>query len=220
LSFLPEARRLTGKKLLVGDNLASHISLDVIRICRKNNIEFVCPPPNSMDKLQPLDVGVFGPMKYTWRRMLRAYGDKDPSVKLLVKPHFPKELVASLKPQDLLPGAFQKCGLYPLDRSKVLEFIPSTISAQQVASHVDSALSQRLEARRFGEAKKKQPRGMKIPAGQSYTHVNSEEEETSEDKDDVENLLESGVEEIGVEEIGVEWSRVMWRRMRKLSAQG
>ena len=125
--------------------------------------------------------------------MLRAYGDKDPYVKLLVKSHFLKmlkELVASLKPQDLLPAAFQKCGLYPLDRSKVVEFIPSTTSTQQVASHVDSALSQRLKARRFGEAKKKQPPGMKIPAGQSYTHVESEEEETSEDEDDVENLLE------------------------------
>jgi hypothetical protein len=32
--FLPAVRRLPGKKLLIGDNLASHISLDVIQICR------------------------------------------------------------------------------------------------------------------------------------------------------------------------------------------
>ncbi len=33
--FLPAVRRLPGKKLLIGDNLASHISLQVIQICRE-----------------------------------------------------------------------------------------------------------------------------------------------------------------------------------------
>jgi hypothetical protein len=55
--FLPAVHRLPGKKLLIGDNLASHISLQVIQICREQDIEFVCLPPNATDKMQPLDVG-------------------------------------------------------------------------------------------------------------------------------------------------------------------
>jgi hypothetical protein len=52
--FLPIARRQPGKKMLLGDNLSSHLSVDVINTCRKENIEFVCLPPNSTDKMQPL----------------------------------------------------------------------------------------------------------------------------------------------------------------------
>jgi hypothetical protein len=57
-------RRKPGKKLLVCDNLSSHISVEVIELCEKNNIAYVFLPLNAMDKMQPLDVGVFGPMKH------------------------------------------------------------------------------------------------------------------------------------------------------------
>lgn len=57
--LLPYAQKLPGKKVAICDNLASHISVDVIESCRENNIAFVCLPPYSTDKLQPLDVGVF-----------------------------------------------------------------------------------------------------------------------------------------------------------------
>jgi hypothetical protein len=71
--FLPHARRKPGKKLLVVDNLASHISVEVIQLCERYNIAYVCLPPNSTDKIQPLDVGVFGPMKHAWKKQLQAY---------------------------------------------------------------------------------------------------------------------------------------------------
>ncbi len=37
---LPILRKLDGKKLLLGDNLASHISPSVIKACKKHNIQF------------------------------------------------------------------------------------------------------------------------------------------------------------------------------------
>ncbi len=52
--FLPHVRRLPGSKVLIGDNLSSHISLEVIQICREEHIQFICLPPNSTDKMQPL----------------------------------------------------------------------------------------------------------------------------------------------------------------------
>jgi DDE superfamily endonuclease len=88
--FLPHVRRQEGPKLLVGDNLASHISLEVITLCRENNIRFVCLPPNSTDKMQPLDVGVFAPLKQGWKQQLRHYLEQDPAAKLLQKTVFPR----------------------------------------------------------------------------------------------------------------------------------
>jgi hypothetical protein len=40
--------------------LACHT--EVIDLCRKEDVEFVCLPANSTDKLQPLNVSIFGPM--------------------------------------------------------------------------------------------------------------------------------------------------------------
>ena len=125
--FLPHVRRQPGRKLLIGDNLASHISMEVIRLCKENDIMFVCLPANSTDKMQPLDVGIFGPMKSAWRKQLLFYAEKDPAAQLLQKTEFPrmlKELVESLKPMEHLPKAFEKCGLCPINREKVLDRLP------------------------------------------------------------------------------------------------
>jgi hypothetical protein len=120
--LVPYCRRLVGKKLLLVDNLASHISIDVIDLCKEHNIEFVCLPANSTDKMQPLDVGIFGPMKSSWRQQLRRYQDQDPDAKLLKKTEFPtmlKELVESLNTKQHLPQEnglifFYRTGTYYL----------------------------------------------------------------------------------------------------------
>ncbi|KAG5896931.1 hypothetical protein JTB14_030484 [Gonioctena quinquepunctata] len=45
-----------GPKVLIGDNLASHLSLKVINKCLANDINFILLPPNSTHICQPLDV--------------------------------------------------------------------------------------------------------------------------------------------------------------------
>jgi hypothetical protein len=87
--LLPKLKRRTGKKLLIGDNLASHFSPDVINACRENNIAFVCLPANSTDKLQPLDVGIFAPLKNAWRKVLEDYKRKNPKEAGISKSEFP-----------------------------------------------------------------------------------------------------------------------------------
>jgi hypothetical protein len=69
-SWLPTVQRWR-KYVLIGDNLSSHISVDVINTCKEKNFAFICLPPNSTDKLQPLDIGYFGPLKSHWRSMLQ-----------------------------------------------------------------------------------------------------------------------------------------------------
>ncbi len=146
------AKRLVGKLLLLGDNFSSHISIEVINLCRENNINiaFVCLPANLTDKMQPLDVGLFGPMKAKWRKQLRTYADRDPTSNLLQKTEFPRMLKELLKKS--------------LNLEKVLELIPSVVRKTEAARHLDAALLKRLEVRRFGESSKKRPRGKKVVA--------------------------------------------------------
>jgi hypothetical protein len=209
--FLPCARRLEGKKVLLGDNLASHLSPTVISLCRDNNIEFVCLPANSTDKMQPLDVGFFSVIKQLWRLLLRAYRKMDPAAKLLQKTEFPrmlKELLGKVNAEALLPPAFERCGLYPINPAKVICRIPSIENSEEVARHVDRELLKTLEVRRFGSEKKKVPRGKKLPAGQSYSAQPAEEEEeeaASENEQELEDASEQELEdasEQGQEELG------------------
>jgi len=198
--LIPYCRRLRGKKLLLVDNLSSHISMEVIELCREHNIEFVCLPPNSTNKMQPLDVGVFGPMKNAWREQLRRYQDQDPEAKLIQKTEFPAmllELLGALDTKKSLPSAFRKCGLFPINRQEVVDRIPAPVQVQDIADHIDAALLNKLEVRRFG-TKKKQPRGKKLPAGKSYTEEDSEDSNVDdvESEGDVESEVDvaSGVE--------------------------
>ncbi|GLV37577.1 hypothetical protein CBL_20389 [Carabus blaptoides fortunei] len=60
---LPYFRKKDGSKLLIGDNLSSHLSECVIKKCEDNNIKFSFLLPNSTHLCQPLDVSFFGPLK-------------------------------------------------------------------------------------------------------------------------------------------------------------
>lgn len=68
-SFIPQAskRNMSGKPIfLIYDGHGSHNTAELIRIARKNNCILFCLPPHTTHKLQPLDVGVFGPFQRAW----------------------------------------------------------------------------------------------------------------------------------------------------------
>ncbi|CAI6374178.1 unnamed protein product [Macrosiphum euphorbiae] len=69
-TLLRHLKKNPGKKVVIGDNLSSHLSSYIIDICKKENIYFVCLPPNSTHLTQPLDVAFFHPMKVDWRKIL------------------------------------------------------------------------------------------------------------------------------------------------------
>jgi len=83
----------------------------------------------------------------------------------------------------LLPPAFERCGLYPIDADKVISRLPTETSSREVARALDSSLLKTLEKQRYGDGRKKAraPRGKKIPAGQSYSAQRPEEEEEEEE---------------------------------------
>ena len=131
---LPNIRRKAGGSVsaLIGDNLAAHINNDVLKACKKNNIKFISLPPNTTDKTQPLDIAYFRPMKIAWRHILNKWKTTPERRKCstLPKTAFPKllkELVDCLfygnGSANLIAG-FEKAGIHPVNRMKVLERLP------------------------------------------------------------------------------------------------
>ena len=70
---------LEGTKAVIGDNLSAHFSESVLQVAEENDIKFICLPPNSTDKTQPLDVAFFGPMKAAWKHVLLDFKIKNPN---------------------------------------------------------------------------------------------------------------------------------------------
>ncbi|KIK49826.1 hypothetical protein GYMLUDRAFT_113745, partial [Collybiopsis luxurians FD-317 M1] len=52
--------------LLIFDGHASHVGLEWIDLALKNNTILLCLPLHTTHRLQPLDVGCFGPLQTAW----------------------------------------------------------------------------------------------------------------------------------------------------------
>jgi hypothetical protein len=105
------------------------------------------------------------------------------------------DLLQRVDAKKLLPEAFRKCGLAPLNREEVLQRIPSSLTSQQIARHLDQQLVEKLEVRRFGDVPKRKGRGPKIAPGKSYSALEEEEDSPEEEEDSPEEEEDSPEEE-------------------------
>lgn len=117
-------------KVLIGDNLTSHLSPWVINECIKNKIRFVLLPPNSTGICQPLDVAFFKPLKVKWRSILDEWKSKNRGS--ISKDRFPRFLNQCLismgqeKTGNNVKSGFKGAGIFPLDRHQVLKRLPTS----------------------------------------------------------------------------------------------
>ena len=124
--FIPETASLTGTKVVIGDNLTSHFSSDIIKACLENNIRFTCLIPNAPHLLQPLDIAVFRPLKVEWKKILQSWRRESRIKGSIPKNHFPAlstNLQNTMKADNLKAG-FEASGIYPLNQEKVLKRLP------------------------------------------------------------------------------------------------
>ena len=155
--ILPILRKKEGKKVLIGDNLSSHLSQSVIDACSKYNIAFVCLFPNGTHLLQPLDVAWFAPLKKRWWNMLEDW--KKSSKGLKHKDALPKEEFSKLLKKlagrldengaasENLVNGFHKCGLFPFNPDAVYELLPSE-NVMSPRKALDESLLQHLQGLR------------------------------------------------------------------------
>ena len=130
--FLPAVGHLTatGPVYLFFDGHHSHITLELICTAQEANVKLFCLPPNCTHILQPLDVGVFGPVKKTWVTVLKQWKLETRGTNVS-KEALPG-LIAKLWEQSLTPaqctGSFRGCGIFPLSRNAVISKLgPSSI---------------------------------------------------------------------------------------------
>ncbi|XP_057316504.1 uncharacterized protein LOC130657532 [Hydractinia symbiolongicarpus] len=66
--FVPKTKHV-GKRILIIDGHGSHINLNLIDAARENQVILYCLPPHTAHVLQPLDVGLYGPLKTYFSRI-------------------------------------------------------------------------------------------------------------------------------------------------------
>lgn len=186
-------------KALIGDNLAAHISTEVVDSCEKNNIKFILLPANSTHLTQPLDVSVFRPMKRHWRQIVATHKQSNKTSNIS-KADFPGllrkvlEKASSNDGQNIRSG-FRKCGISPLNRNEVLELLPDASPADHSEQHMtDSFVEFLREARTSerGQTRVRQRKNrLKVVPGKSVTGVdaNDDADITVPDEDGLEQMM-------------------------------
>lgn len=186
-SFLPHAKLIEGKKVLLGDNLSSHFTKDVLKLCKENNIDFVCLPPNATHLCQPLDVSFFGPMKGYWKNILHDWKKSNPTTSSVEKSVFPrllKKLFDELAPvaSKNARSGFKACGIFPLCKEKLLDKIPKTTDTPKEsgvgAIIVDYLKDQRNPNKRDSTIKRKK---LNVVPGRSVAFEDSPEKIDDDD---------------------------------------
>ncbi|XP_057297609.1 uncharacterized protein LOC130628645 [Hydractinia symbiolongicarpus] len=66
--FVPKTKHV-GKRILIIDGHGSHINLNLIDAARENQVILYCLPPHTTHVLQPLDVGLYSPLKTYFSRI-------------------------------------------------------------------------------------------------------------------------------------------------------
>jgi DDE superfamily endonuclease len=125
--FDPATRdKANGKRrALIFDGHGSHVQPEVLRFCIDNNISILLMPPHSSHLCQPLDVGVFSPLKTYMSAELdkiMRYGVST------IKKFEWAEAYRCARLQAMtasnIKSAFRAAGLRPLNRRKVLVRMP------------------------------------------------------------------------------------------------
>ena len=88
---LPWAQKSEESKLVLGDNLSSHFSDEVMGLCREHCVPFKCFPLNTAHFIQPLDVAVFKHVKKQWQSILNKWREINHRL-CYNKVEFPKHL--------------------------------------------------------------------------------------------------------------------------------
>ncbi|XP_003240827.1 uncharacterized protein LOC100571979 [Acyrthosiphon pisum] len=125
--------------LLLMDNHASHVTLEAITFCRENGIVMLGFPPHTSHRLQPLDVGFYGPLKTSYSQACDDFLVSNPGICISIT-HIPKIFgTAYLKVATIQTAvnAFRATGIEPYDSNifRDEDFQPSlTTDIQSVES--------------------------------------------------------------------------------------
>jgi hypothetical protein len=106
--------------LIIFDGHKTHLSLPFIQLARANQVSVIKLPSHTTNRLQPLDVSCFKPLKTAWDKEL-VRKQRESGFRHLSKSDFVDSLCSiwggALKPDSVKAG-FEKTGIFPMDSSK------------------------------------------------------------------------------------------------------
>ena len=121
--FLPAVTSLleTGPVVLFVDGHISHVSLDLIQLAKEKGVTLFCLPSHTTHVLQPLDVAVYGPVKKSWKKILKEYKMETCAAKVdkTVFPSLIRKLWDESFQPDHLKAGFKRAGLCPVSKDAI-----------------------------------------------------------------------------------------------------
>ena len=118
--FLPNAVSARPLLLLL-DGHSTHYQPDVINLALKNEVLILCLPPHTTHATQPLDCGVFSPLKSHWTSVCHEFIQKNPG-RIITKFNFDRLFsqawLRAVSPSNLIAG-FKTCGVHPFNNKAV-----------------------------------------------------------------------------------------------------
>ncbi|GAB7336127.1 hypothetical protein MBLNU13_g08914t1 [Cladosporium sp. NU13] len=124
------------RRLLIMNSHSSHITANVIAFCMQNAIDLLILPPHTSHLLQPLDVGVFAPLKRALARetdaALRHDTGRIPRVQWVEM--YIRARERALTSKNILSG-WRSTGLVPLSPITVLERLPTRCASAASPPH-------------------------------------------------------------------------------------
>ena len=107
-------------RILISDGFGTHESLEILKYCYENNIILCRLPSHTSHKLQPCDVGIFGPLKKAYREQVdQLYrGGRQHNRQAALHSSL-QPCTCRITPRNIKAG-WSKCGLFPFNPDRVL----------------------------------------------------------------------------------------------------
>ena len=139
--LVPQVKEKTsqGKVMLIMDGHGSHKTDEFRETCEKNNIIPMYLPPHSTHLLQPLDLGIFGPVKSRYKTKLSKLAgilEDTPVRQRLFIMRYHEARQEKLTKERIIKS-WETAGLNPFDPDKVLK--SSQLIVKQINDEIDQA---------------------------------------------------------------------------------
>ena len=117
LRFAPAGRPL----LLLLDGHSSHYCPETIKYAASQKVILFTLPPNTTHLTQPLDKGVYGPLKVAWKNVCHRFLVDNPGLvinRYRFSTLFGEAWLMAMTPKNVMAG-FRTTGVYPLSRKAI-----------------------------------------------------------------------------------------------------
>ncbi|XP_044754185.1 uncharacterized protein LOC123320469 [Coccinella septempunctata] len=121
------------------DGHKSHLTMHLSNFCSDNGIILISLFPNATHMLQPMDVGVFHPLKNGWKNAVARFRVENNKQKIR-KENFAPLLATTIKEVlnvRILQNAFRTCGLFPFNANAInySKLVSADVSQPELADN-------------------------------------------------------------------------------------